>query len=1015
MRKTVTLLIGAASVAALLAITACKQFLADIEEDFSYWASEVIVADYSFDKPYQTSNDGALCIPSAADVTLTIKLRNPKNFTLVMPTSSADVIRFPGLTTQPVHGTNYTLVQTPDKQALQLTYKSGFLKDHEWSNGNIGPEITLMSADGRKFGKKFSLNIEANTPPPEIGDITIAKTNEADPHYVLCFKVDDSAMNTTIPGGKLHKDLDLVIAKEGGEITKIPLPIGSPGFSVDTTKGLLSSALPIIDSVPSGTWKVYFKTDTGLTESTLPKKYTVRLIDKKGLSSAPKEAKTLGYIPDISGADTAWKNLKQAVEGAQEGGVITVMGNVKATNDTGNNGAINVTTSLTIKGKIGTTLDANSNHASTPPSDALFTPHRIFTVTGGETELTLENLTLKNGKGSTNEYGGAIDVAGIKTLTLKHCAIVDCTAYGGGGIFLNGGVEAVLESCTITGCQTTSDGGGAIYAGASGKQPIVRIKGGLIKNNTGHITGGAINIIRGSLYINIDKDNNPTQIENNTVIASGGEGNSGGGIYCLWDPDESGELIIKDAEIKECKIKYAPSPADGTGRGAGISVYGNGKVSLSKVTLSQCGFIGETAADKFTIKQGGGICLRKVSTATIEGCTIENSTTANEGGGINIYKGSLTLSGCTFTGCEAKDGGAIFASGATVTITNCTLAGNTAQKNGGAIYVKKTDDGIASSVTISGGTIGGTDADGNKVTDMYGFGGGIYINDGCSLTLNEYTDGGVKHGVRIIGNKAGRAGGVRANNSTVIMTGCTFSDNSATDGTPLGGGGGVYTHKGTLSMTNCTLTHNTAIKGGGVILEGTNTTMSNCTLTRNEAENGGAIYVKKTDDGIASNVIIKGGTIGGTAGTDANKATGSNGSGGGIYVGEHCGLNLQDSTGTGAQSLQIIGNQAAKGKGVYAKNTIVAMKDRTQIDVNNDVYLDSGSMIRAGSVLNPPGGTAACITVPDDKYNTGTQVLLAGTGVTLANEAGKFTVTPKIVGGTTQQWQVNNTGYLQPK
>jgi len=31
MRKTVTLLIGAASVAALLAITACKQFLADID------------------------------------------------------------------------------------------------------------------------------------------------------------------------------------------------------------------------------------------------------------------------------------------------------------------------------------------------------------------------------------------------------------------------------------------------------------------------------------------------------------------------------------------------------------------------------------------------------------------------------------------------------------------------------------------------------------------------------------------------------------------------------------------------------------------------------------------------------------------------------------------------------------------------------------------------------------------------------------------------------------------------
>ena len=438
-----------------------------------------------------------------------------------------------------------------------------------------------------------------------------------------------------------------------------------------------------------------------------------------------------------------------------------------------------------------------------------------------------------------------------------------------------------------------------------------------------------------------------------------------------------------------------------TVKGAGSTPTLNAS-SLSRVFTVENG--GELTLENLTLKNGR-------ATGTGEQCS---------GGAIFVRGGTVNITNCTLTGNTAagttdSSGGAIYASGATVTITNCTLTSNKAKSNGGAVCAVK-NGSTGAHITISGGTIGGTGTDANTVTDPYGFGGGIYINDDCSLTLNEYTDGGgVKYGVRIIGNKAGRAGGVRANNSTVIMTGCTFSDNSATDGTPLGGGGGVYTHKGTLSMTNCTLTHNTAIKGGGVILEGTNTTMSNCTLTRNEAENGGAIYVKKTDDGIASNVIIAGGTIGGTAGTDANKATGSNGSGGGIYVGEHCGLNLQDSTGTGAQGLRIIGNQAAKGKGVYAKNTIVAMKDRTQIDVNNDVYLDSGSEIRADSVLNPPGGTAACITVPDDKYNTGTQVLLAGTGVTLANEAGKFTVTPKIVGGTTQQWQVNNTGYLQPK
>lgn len=220
------------TIAAVLLTTAvvfasCKQFLEDPEEFLGYWSSEVVPIDFSIDKPYQMSNDGALCIPSATDVILTIKLRNPRNFALIMPTSALDagkVINFPGFPSdqQPEYNTDYTFTQTGDM--LELTYKDTFLKAHEWSNGSIGPEITLTSTDGRKFGKKFSLNIEANTPPPEIGDITIAKTNEADPHYVLCFTVDALVMNTTIPGGKLHKDLGLVLLKKAKSQRKYRFP-----------------------------------------------------------------------------------------------------------------------------------------------------------------------------------------------------------------------------------------------------------------------------------------------------------------------------------------------------------------------------------------------------------------------------------------------------------------------------------------------------------------------------------------------------------------------------------------------------------------------------------------------------------------------------------------------------------------------------------------------------------------------------------------------------------------------
>ena len=753
----------AAVLTTAIVFTTCKQFRDDPEDFLSYWSSEVAPIDFSIDVQVQTSTAGALCIPSSGPVTVTIKLRNPKNFTIVTPASADDagkVINFPGLSTQPVYGTDYTLDLTAN-DTLQLTYKQAFLQAHEWSNGSIGPKITFISTDGRKFSKKFSLNIEANTPPPEIGDITIAKTKTGG-MYVLHFKADN--MTALLGSALLHKDIAyLNVQKEGGTERKIPISALASQF--DTSHGgpfLLQSTEvdPLIDTIPSGNWELYVKTATGLTESTLPTKYTVRLIDEKGLSSVPKEAKTLGSIPDISDNTKAWKNLKQAVADAQEGGVITVMGNVKATNDPDNNGAIDVTKSLTIKG-VGSNpaLDANQSALG---SNA----HRIFTVTGDKTEFTLENLTLKNGKTNTSiyEYGGAISAVRIKTLTLKHCTIEDCTAYGGGGIYLNGGVEAVLENCTITGCQTTNAGGGAIYAGdGSNGQPIVRIKGGEITNNTGHILGGAINVTSGSLYIEKDKDNNPTKIEINTVIAPGG----GGGICCYWNTGKSGKLTIKDAEIKDCNIKYALS-VDKNAHGAGIHVYGKGEVSLSNVTLSRCGFTGESLGNEFGQKQGGGIYLRKVSTATIEDCTIKNSTTTNEGGGIYAVDSNLT-------------------------IEDTVIKDNMVEKKGGGLYVQAAYADV--NLTIKGDTkFINNDADiGSNGT----LGGGIYMKGNSAKSVMAGMTGG-----EFVSNGANAGGGIYiAGNASFTMTGGLLTGNDADIGSG-GKGKSVYLAAGgTFTMS----------------------------------------------------------------------------------------------------------------------------------------------------------------------------------------------------------------------
>lgn len=192
----------AAGIALLLSVTACKELFADIEEDFSYWASEPAITAFRAVSPVQTSPAGVQCVSSTVDAVFTLTVHNPKNFLFVMPGSSgapADIVSFgSGIhdssgTNPPVVGADYTLVQN-SRDTLTLTYKPAFLKRYERSSANIGAAIKLYSTDGRKFRQTYSFNLEANT-PPKLSYVTIGKTAAADAHgkryYVIILKAED--------------------------------------------------------------------------------------------------------------------------------------------------------------------------------------------------------------------------------------------------------------------------------------------------------------------------------------------------------------------------------------------------------------------------------------------------------------------------------------------------------------------------------------------------------------------------------------------------------------------------------------------------------------------------------------------------------------------------------------------------------------------------------------------------------------------------------------------------------
>ncbi|MGP1602793.1 MAG: leucine-rich repeat domain-containing protein, partial [Treponema sp.] len=250
------------------------------------------------DKPTQAIG-GVLCVPSADDVTVTIKLKNPKNFRLVTPNTPSDagrVITFPGLSPQPTYGgTNYTLVQTANDK-LALTYKPAFLKAHEWSDGDISPEITLVSTDGRTFNKKFRLNLKVNT-APVLEYAGIGKTATADSSgnyfYVLLFRVKD--MDATITAGSIHKDIKKLIVTAGGVPSEIPLSLNTGDTDFPTGGDLLAAGAvqklnPADPSLPGGSWLLRLKTDVKVGGP--EKAYEVCIKDEQGLSSALIPART---------------------------------------------------------------------------------------------------------------------------------------------------------------------------------------------------------------------------------------------------------------------------------------------------------------------------------------------------------------------------------------------------------------------------------------------------------------------------------------------------------------------------------------------------------------------------------------------------------------------------------------------------------------------------------------------------------------------------------------------------
>ena len=268
---------------------------------------------------------------------------------------------------------------------------------------------------------------------------------------------------------------------------------------------------------------------------------------------------------------------------------------------------------------------------------------RAFNITS-QGNLTLINITIKNGQSNINGYddGGALINKG--KVTLAGCIFTNNRATNDGGAIYNlGGSTLIVKNCTFTNNKasyTTYGGiGGAIYSDENSKTTVTDCT---FTNNTA-VGGSAIA--------------NEGKITLARCTFTNNKADYGGTI------ENFGTLTVKNCTFTNNK----------THRGGAIDNDGT-------ATLTGCTFTNNKAT------YGGAIC-NEGKILTVKNCTFTNNTVTYDGGAIWNYKYNLIVKNCTFENNKAKEGGAISNGfGGTATLIGCIFTNNTAKKG----YYKNT-------------------------------------------------------------------------------------------------------------------------------------------------------------------------------------------------------------------------------------------------------------------------------------------------------------------------------------
>lgn len=220
---------------------------------------------------------------------------------------------------------------------------------------------------------------------------------------------------------------------------------------------------------------------------------------------------------------------------------------------------------------------------------------------------------------------------------------------------------------------------------------------------------------------------------------------------------------------------------------------------------------GQTINGKITIGSGATLTLTDCTDCTDSG-RVQGEVTVN-GGKFELYSGTIT------GGVQVGIKGSAYQTGSSFTMYGGEITGNKAGSGSGGVFlVGTTNQTDPPRFTMHGGTISDNTAGASD-----GGGGGVYVGEKCSFTM----DGGA-----ITGNGGGIY--IHFNAGTVSISNATITGNkaSATGNTSYGHGGGIYSERG-VTVENVTITgNNSTFEGGGIYGKGA-ITLTDATVTDN--------------------------------------------------------------------------------------------------------------------------------------------------------------------------------------